>query len=66
MRGRSIHRSSRTAGAFIRQMGAAGYPRLSARQAIPMKAVGVTPAYAEAMNRVADAAQAVEGMGELQ
>lgn len=53
-------------GAFIRQMAAAGYPRLSARQAITMKAVGVTPAYAEAMNRVADAAQAVEGMGELQ
>ena len=53
-------------GSFIRQMAAAGYPRLSARQAITMKAVGVTPAYAEAMNRVVDAAQAVEGMGELQ
>ena len=53
-------------GSFIREMAAAGYPRLSARQAITMKAVGVTPAYAEAMNRVADAAQAVEGMGELQ
>ena len=53
-------------GSFIRQMAEAGYPRLSARQAITMKAVGVTPAYAEAMNRMADAAQAVEGMGELQ
>ncbi|MCA1661932.1 MAG: hypothetical protein LC648_07145 [Novosphingobium sp.] len=53
-------------GAFVRAMADAGYARLTARQAITMKAVGVTPAYAEAMNRVADAAHAVEGMGELQ
>ena len=59
-------RALKVDGAFIRQMAEAGYPRLSARQAITMKAVGVTPAYAEAMNRVADTAQAVEGMGKLQ
>lgn len=53
-------------GAFMRAMAEAGYPRLSARQAITMKAVGVTPGYAAAMNRAADAAQAVEGMGGLQ
>ena len=53
-------------GAFMRAMAAAGYPRLTARQAITMKAVGVTPSYAAAMNRAADAAQQVEGMGGLQ
>lgn len=53
-------------GPFIRAMAAAGYPRLTARQAITMKAVGVTPSYAAAMNRAADAAQQVEGMGGLQ
>jgi len=53
-------------GEFMRAMAAAGYPRLSARQAITMKAIGVTPSYAAAMNRAADAAQRVEGMGGLQ
>jgi len=53
-------------GAFIRAMAEAGYPRLSARQAITMKAVGVTPGYAAAMNRAADAAQEVERLGGLQ
>jgi hypothetical protein len=53
-------------GAFVRAMAGAGYPRLTVRQAITMKAVGVTPSYAAAMNRAADAAQQVEGMGGLQ
>ena len=52
--------------AFVREMAAAGYPHLTVSQAITMKAVGVTPEYAEAMNRAAGAAHAVEGMGELQ
>ena len=52
--------------AFLEQMSAAGYPHLTLHQAITMKAVGVTPEYAEAMNRAAGAAHAVEGMGELQ
>lgn len=53
-------------GAFLRRMAEAGYPNLTANQAITMKAVGVTPAYADAMNRAAATAHAVEGMGELQ
>jgi len=52
--------------AFVREMGAAGYPGLSAGDAITMKAVGVTPAYAVAMNRAVRAAHAVEGAGALQ
>ncbi len=47
-------------------MAEVGYPRLSANQAVAMKAVGVTPAYAEAMNRAVVAMQAINEAGELQ
>jgi len=53
-------------GAWLRDMAAAGYPHLTVHQAISMRAVGVTPSYAAAMNRAMDAAHAVENAGGLQ
>jgi hypothetical protein len=53
-------------GGFLRRMALAGYPQLSVNQAITMKAVGITPEYAAAMNRAIGAVSAVDQIGDLQ